>query len=156
MPRPTQISVIGHGNPPKHVLDLALRLGQEIAQSGATLVCGGLQGVMSAAAQGAYEAGGMTVGILPSYESQHANPYIQLVIPTGLGHARNVLVVASGDVVIALSGSHGTRSEIALALKLGKTVIGLGDWTDHEDVVSARTATQAVQLAIQSLSGQGA
>ena len=155
MPKATQIAVIGHGNPPKPVLDLALQLGQAIAHSGATLVCGGLQGVMSAAAQGAYEAGGMTVGILPSYEPQHANPYIQLVIPTGLGHARNVLVVASGDVVIALPGSHGTRSEIALALKLGKTVIGLGDWTDEEDVVSAQTATQAVQLAIQSLSGQG-
>ena len=83
---------------------------------------------MEAAARGVKQNGGLTVGILPDYDRESANPFMDIVVPTGLGHARNVLVVASGDLIIALPGSHGTRSEISIALKLGKPVIGFKAW----------------------------
>ena len=83
---------------------------------------------MEAAARGAKEQGGLTIGILPDYNKNSANPFIDVVIPTGLGHARNIVVAASGDVIAALPGSHGTRSEISIALKLGKPVIGVKAW----------------------------
>ena len=125
-----QVSVIGSSNPDPEFLPLAREVGRAIAVRGAILICGGLGGMMEAAAQGAKEKGGLTVGILPDYNKESANPFIEIVVPTGLGHARNILVVASGDLVVALPGSHGTRSEIAIALKLGRPVIGVCAWSD--------------------------
>jgi len=108
---------------------------------------------MEAAARGAHEAGGLTVGILPTYERQTANQWLDVVIPSGLGHARNVLVVASGDVVIALPGEHGTASEIALALKLGRCVVGLEAWQDYLGVLRAETPAEAVAMAMAAATG---
>jgi len=106
MARKIQIAVIGDGQPPVEVARWAEEVGRLLAQRGAVVVCGGLGGVMAAAAQGAAAAGGLTVGILPTYDAKTANPAIAVAIPSGMGEARNVLVVASGDAVIALPGSY--------------------------------------------------
>jgi len=123
-----QIAVVGSSEPNPELMALAEEVGKTIAAKGAVLICGGLGGMMEAAARGAKEEGGLTIGILPDYNKNSANPFIDVVIPTGLGHARNIVVAASGDVIAALPGSHGTRSEISVALKLGKPVIGVKAW----------------------------
>jgi uncharacterized protein (TIGR00725 family) len=151
MARKIQIAVIGDGQPPVEVVRWAEEVGRLLAQRGAVVVCGGLGGVMAAAAQGAAAAGGLTVGILPTYEAKTANPAIAVAIPSGMGEARNVLVVASGDAVIALPGSHGTQSEVALALKLGKKVIGVQAWGDVQGVQVAQTPAEAVELALSAV-----
>src|SRR3970040_1868779 len=125
-----QISVVGSSEPDNELLPGAREGGRVLAAQGAVLICGGLGGMMEAAARGAKENGGLTVGILPNYDKHSANPFTDVTIPTGLGHARNILVVASGDIVVALPGSHGTESEIAIALKLGKPVIGVRAWSE--------------------------
>ena len=103
---------------------------------------------MAAVARGANAVGGTTVGILPTYDVGTANSAISIAIPSGMGHARNVLVVSSGDAVIALPGSYGTLSEVALASKLGKSVVGLGAWADIKGVQNAKTPEEAVTLAL--------
>lgn len=143
-----QISVIGGGISSEPVTRAANAVGAEIAKHGAVLICGGLQGVMAAAASGARSAGGLTIGLLPTYDRASANPFIDVALPTGMGHARNVLVVAAADAVIALPGEHGTASEIALALTLGKPVIALGDWGHVTGVEVAPTPQAAVELAL--------
>lgn len=148
MPGTVQIAVVGHSDPPLEVIRWAEEVGQRLAQKGAIVVCGGLGGVMEAVAKGAFAAGGLTVGILPGYKARAANPFVRVVIPSGLGHARNMLVVASGDAVIAFPGSHGTLSEVALALKLGKRVFGLNAWAGVEGVLQVRTPQEAVELAV--------
>ncbi|HXR23780.1 MAG TPA: TIGR00725 family protein, partial [Candidatus Binataceae bacterium] len=110
MARCKTIAVIGAADAPAEVADLAFAVGHEIATQGATLICGGLGGVMEAAARGARAAGGHTIGILPGYEPGDANPYIEFVIATGMGQARNVIVVASAAAVIAFAGEGGTLS----------------------------------------------
>ena len=140
-----QISVIGSSDPASEFLSLAAEVGRAIAAQGAILVCGGLGGIMKAAAAGAKEKGGLTVGILPDYNKKSANPFVDIVIPTGLGHARNVLVVASGDVVVALPGSHGTRSEIAIALKMDRPVVGVCAWRDITGVRYVDTVDELVK-----------
>ncbi len=149
--RRTQIAVIGGGRCPPRVDALAERVGAELARCGVTLVCGGLGGVMEAAARGARHAGGLTIGVLPTYDCGSANPWLDVIIPTGFGHARNVIVVASGDAVIALAGEHGTASEIALALTLGRRVVALNAWKQHEGVVLARSPRHAVELALAAV-----
>ncbi len=126
----SQIAVIGSSDPTAEIVALATAVGRTVASMGAILICGGLGGVMQAAARGAKQAGGLTVGILPDYHKESANPFIDVVISSGLGHARNIVVAASGDLIIALPGSHGTRSEISIALKLSKPVIGVTTWGD--------------------------
>lgn len=123
-----QIAVTGASDPNPEFIALAAEVGRTIAAREAVLICGGLGGIMEAAARGAKERGGLTIGILPDYRKDSANPFIDVVVPTGLGHARNVLVAASGDLMVALPGSHGTQSEISIALKLGKPVIGIKAW----------------------------
>ena len=123
-----QNAVIGSYDPDSELIALAVEAGKMIAENKAVLICGGLGGIMEAAARGAKETGGLTIGLLPDYDGDSANPYIDVVIPTGLGHARNVLVAASGNIVLAFPGSHGTRSEISIALKLDKPVIGFSAW----------------------------
>jgi uncharacterized protein (TIGR00725 family) len=140
-----QIAVIGHGQATDEEREAAHAAGRLIAGTGAVLVCGGLGGVMEAACRGAKEAGGTTVGILPGTEG--GNPYLDISIRTGLGHARNVLVVLSADAVIAVGGSHGTLSEIAIALRTGRPVYGITTW-DIEGVMPCTSPEDAVKRAV--------
>jgi len=140
------IGVIGAGTCPAPIYDLARTLGFEIGARGWILVCGGLGGVMEGAARGCVEAGGMTVGILPGLDRGSANPYITVALPTGLGDGRNLLVVRSADLLVAVSGGYGTLSEIALALKADKPVIGLQTWKDIPGVRYAGNPMEAVRF----------
>ncbi|MBM4431249.1 MAG: TIGR00725 family protein [Chloroflexi bacterium] len=147
------IAVIGDGLCSAEVAALAEAVGREVAKRGAVLVCGGLGGVMEAACRGAKQAGGLTVGILPGRSRQDANPYVDVPIVTGMGEARNVLVVQSAQAVIAVHGEYGTLSEIAHALKLGIPVVGLNTWRLHQDgqerqdIVRAASPLEAVERA---------
>ena len=142
------ISVIGAGTCTKEVSSVAEEVGKRIAENGATLVTGGLGGVMEAASKGAKEAGGLTVGILPGSDRGEANPYVDIPVVTGLSHARNIVVVRTGDAVIAVAGEYGTLSEIALALKIGKPVLGINTWENIDGVISVSSAEEAVKRAI--------
>ena len=142
------IGVIGAGDCSDEMCELAEEVGEGIAAAGAVLVCGGMGGVMEAAARGAKKQGGVTIGILPGVEKIHANPHIDFPIVTGLGEGRNLLVVRNSDVLIAFPGKFGTLSEIAFALKLGKPVIGLSTWNVSGEIVKARNAQEAVSMAL--------
>lgn len=122
------VSVIGGGSVGAKVENLAEAVGKMIAEFGCILVCGGLGGAMEAAARGAKKAGGTTIGILPGKEKEDANPYIDIALPTSIGYARNVLVACSADIIIALPGNNGTRSEICYGLIYGRPVIDMGEW----------------------------
>lgn len=151
------ISVVGASSCNRDTADIAYELGREIALRGHVLVCGGLAGVMEASSQGAHDADGLTVGILPDIDRSRANPWLTISIPTDMGHARNALVALSGDALIAVSGGYGTLSEISFGLKLGKPVIGLQSWQPDPEgreealVIKASTPTQAVDLAERSI-----
>lgn len=133
---------------------MAEQVGRQIARQGAVLVCGGRGGVMEAACRGAKAEGGTTVGILPGMDRQEANAYVDIPIVTGLGEARNAIVVRTADAVVAVSGGYGTLSEIGLALKMGRPVVGLGTWELRREgkavdgVDQAGTPEQAVDLAL--------
>jgi uncharacterized protein (TIGR00725 family) len=146
--RRPQIAVVGGGVCPPETARLARAVGRAIATAGAVLVCGGLGGVMEAAARGVAEAGGLSVGILPGADHASGNRYLSVVLPTGLGHARNALVAAAGDAVIALAGAKGTLAEVALAGVLDRPVIGLGAWSEVSGVVRATSAEDAVRRAL--------
>lgn len=148
-----QIAVIGPAQAAPGERDAAYAAGRAIAGTGAVLVCGGLGGVMEAACRGAKEAGGTTVGILPG--TGEGNSYLDITIRTGLGHARNVLVVLSADAVIAIGGSHGTLSEIAIALKTGRPVYGITTW-DIEGVIPCTSPDDAVKRAVHDAAGSPA
>ena len=139
-----QVAVVGGGDCSPEVEDMARRLGRLLAERGHVLLCGGLGGVMEAACCGARDAGGLTVGILPG-DGWEANRCVGISIATGMGHARNVIIVKSADAVIALPGEHGTLSEIALALKMGKRVISLRSW-EIPGAMKAGTPEEAVKL----------
>lgn len=126
--KPRYVSVIGAGRCDATECAVAEQVGRFVAEAGATLVCGGLGGVMEAAAKGAKAAGGTTIGILPGHDRGAANAYLDHVITTGMGEARNLAVVSSGDVVIAVAGGYGTLSEIGLAAKIGRPVVILHGW----------------------------
>ena len=143
----TRVAVIGGSRPGRAALDQAHEVGRLLAGRGAVVVCGGLGGVMDAAARGAREAGGLTVGILPGASPAEAGPHIDVPIATGLGYTRNSLVVMNADAVIAVDGEYGTLSEIAYGLIYGKKVVGLGTW-DVKGVVAARDPEEAVRLAL--------
>lgn len=149
------IGVIGASSCNAQIAELAEAVGREIGRRGAVLVCGGLGGVMEFASKGAKEAGGLTIGILPGTSREEANCYIDIPIVTGLGHARNVVIAHSSDGIIAISGEHGTLSEIAIGLKLKKTVIGLNTW-DIEGVIRVKTAAEAVEKAMKISEGRDA
>jgi uncharacterized protein (TIGR00725 family) len=150
MVRPIHISVVGAGDADPSLFDLAYQVGRLVAQAGCVLVCGGLGGVMAGACRGAREHGGKTVGVLPGPSPAAANPWAEVVLATGLGHARNVVVVQSGDAVLALPGSWGTLSEISLALKNGRPVVGLRAWREIEGVEPADSPQEAVDLALRA------
>lgn len=143
------IAVCGSGAEDSRLNALAEAVGVLIAQRGAVLVCGGLGGVMAAACRGAAEAGGMTVGILPTAHPADANAHVAVAIATGMGHARNVVIVQSADVVIAVGGEYGTLSEIALARKAGRPVVGLATWELGEPhLIPTDSPEEAVARAI--------
>ena len=142
-----QIAVAGAAEATDAEYEAAYAAGALIAQAGCVLVCGGLGGVMEAACKGAREHGGTTVGILSG--TGDGNPYLGIVIRSGLGHARNILVAQSGDAMIAIGGSHGTLSEIAIALKTGCPVFGIGSW-DIDGVVKCTTPGEAVEMAVRA------
>ena len=146
MSKKIHIAVIGAGDCSQEIYNLAKELGHMIAQREWILICGGLGGVMEGAAKGCYKAGGMTVGILPGGERDSANPFIHLAIPTGLGEGRNLLVVKASDVVLSIAGGYGTLSEIGLALKTGKPVIGLKTWPSIDGVDYVETPQQAIDM----------
>lgn len=124
-----QVAVIGGSEPSAGDRAAAEAVGAALASAGAVVVCGGLGGVMAAACRGARSAGGLTVGLLPGPDPSAANPWVEVAIPTGLGEVRNALVVAAAAAVVAIGGEYGTLSEIALALRSGTPVVGVGTWT---------------------------
>jgi uncharacterized protein (TIGR00725 family) len=148
------IAVVGGDKASAGVLALAEEVGRELAAQGCALVCGGRGGVMEAACRGARSRGGHTIGILPSADRRDSNDYVEFPVVTGLGSARNAIVALSGDAVIAIDGSYGTLSEIALALVFGKPVVTLASWTfsreGHEapPLLRATDAKDAVGKAI--------
>jgi uncharacterized protein (TIGR00725 family) len=146
-----QIGVIGGATCSAEIYEIAREVGGEIARNGFSLVCGGLSGVMEAACRGAREAGGITIGILPTTNKRDANPYVDLVIPTGLGHARNVLVVHASDALVAVDGETGTLSEIAIALKVGKPIVGIKTWELEGRVPLAEGGRESIALLMDML-----
>jgi uncharacterized protein (TIGR00725 family) len=145
------VAVVGPGAAGEEQVAAAEEAGRLIAARGALLVCGGLGGVMEAACRGARSAGGTTLGLLPGDDRGDANPFVDIAVPTGLGEGRNALVVRTADAVVAIGGGYGTLSEIALALRAGKPVIGLGTW-DIEGVRAADGVEAAVRAAFDALS----
>lgn len=153
-PAPVRISVIGAAVASEEEIRAAREVGRGLAEAGAVLVCGGLGGVMEAAARGAREAGGRTVGLLPGDDPSAANPWIELPLATGMGEARNALVVRAGQAVVAVGGSWGTLSEIALARKMGRTVVTLGrPPAEGLGLVAAGGSAEAVRLALDGARG---
>ncbi len=146
-----QIGVIGAGSCDADLRERADSVGAEIAKRGAILVCGGLGGVMEACSAGAKREGGTTVGILSGDDRRSANPYIDIAIVTDMGHARNVIIAHSSDVLIAVGGEYGTLSEIAHSLKIGKKVITLDSKWDIEGTIKAKDPADAVGIAVKSL-----
>jgi uncharacterized protein (TIGR00725 family) len=141
------VAVVGSGEAEERHAAAAEEVGRLIAEGGALLVCGGLGGVMEAACRGARAAGGTTVGLLPGVDRSEANRHVAVAVPTGLGEARNALVVRAADAVIAIGGGYGTLSEIALALRAGKPVIGLDTW-EIEGVAPADGPEAAVAAVL--------
>jgi uncharacterized protein (TIGR00725 family) len=140
------VAVVGGGEADKNILEQAYEVGREIAFRGAIVICGGLGGVMQAAAKGACEAGGTTIGILPGPDRRAANSYLTFSVVTNLGHVRNMIIAHSADAMIAVDGSYGTISEAAIALKLGKTVVGLGTEWDLAGMKKASSVKEAIDF----------
>jgi uncharacterized protein (TIGR00725 family) len=148
------IAVVGPGRADHSQLAEAEAVGRGLAEAGAVVVSGGLGGVMEAACRGAREAGGITLGLLPGSDRAAANAWVSVAVPTGLGEARNALVVRAADAVVAVAGEYGTLSEIALALKAGKPVVGIGTWDlgrDPDPITRARDGAEAVALALAAV-----
>jgi uncharacterized protein (TIGR00725 family) len=143
-----QVSVIGSG---AEWVELAEEVGRLLAERGCTVVTGGLDEVMEAAHRGAKSAGGTTIAILPGEDPRAANEWADHVVVTGIGHARNLAVAASGGAVIAVGGSWGTLAEIAFARRLGRAVVALEGAPAVDGVPVARTPAEAVELALRDL-----
>lgn len=142
------VGVIGASQASPEALGQAEEVGRRLARAGAILVCGGLTGVMEAAAKGAKAGGGVTIGILPGSATSDANRYIDIAIATNMGQARNAIIAHTCDSLIAVAGGHGTLSEIALGLGLGKPVIGLGSWNVDPAIEQAQSPADAVAKAL--------
>lgn len=145
------VGVIGASQPSPAGLLAAEQVGREIARRGGVVVCGGLAGVMEAASKGACQAGGEVLGILPGPDSAMANPYVTLPLPTNMGHARNIIIAHTAEVLIAVEGEYGTLSEAAISLKLGKPVIVLPGGPELAGTISVNSAEAAVALAFEKL-----
>ncbi|HEY1635269.1 MAG TPA: TIGR00725 family protein [Acidimicrobiales bacterium] len=149
------VAVVGAGDADEELAAAAEEVGRRLAEAGVAVVCGGLGGVMEAACRGAKSAGGLTIGILPGRRRQDANRWVDVAIPTGMGETRNALVVLSADAVVAVGGEHGTLSEVAFGLKLGRPVVGLrtwrlvrGDGAVDESIVPAEDPQAAVAVVL--------
>ena len=151
------VAVVGGGFCSPQEVAMAETVGRRLAEAGAILICGGMGGVMAAACRGARSAGGLTIGVLPGFHAADANPYVDIPIVTGMGEARNVIIVRTASAVIAVGGEFGTLSEIAFALKLGRPVIGLGTWElakegrPSDAIIKAETPDEAVRLALEGV-----
>lgn len=163
-PKPPIVAVCGAGTCGEGLASLAREVGRLLAEAGALLICGGLGGVMAAACAGARSVGGTTIGILPGSDVAAANPDVTVPIATGMGHARNTIIVQTAQAVIAVGGEYGTLSEIALARKAGRPVIGLLSWQLGVDpqgqphIIEVDTPAQAVAAALAQrvrATGQG-
>ena len=141
------VAVIGAGDATDEQYADAREVGRLVAERGAVVVCGGMGGVMEAAARGATEVGGVAIGVLPGEDRSLANPYLTFSVASGVGQARNLAVVASGAVVVAVGGEYGTLSEVGLAGKVGRRVVSLGSWSVGEHVTVAGSAAAAVEAA---------
>jgi uncharacterized protein (TIGR00725 family) len=131
VPRTPYVAVVGPGDASASELQAAEEVGAGLAAAGAVVVTGGLGGVMEAACRGARSRHGTTLGILPGEDREAANEWVQVAVATGLGELRNGLVVRAADALVAIGGGHGTLSEVALALRIGRPVVGLGTWEIH-------------------------
>jgi uncharacterized protein (TIGR00725 family) len=151
------VVVCGSGQATTQEVAWAEEVGRLVADAGAVLVCGGLGGVMDAAARGCEAGGGLSIGILPGEHRDPASPHLTVSIPTGLGEARNALVVRAADAVIAVGGEFGTLSEIALALKAGTPVVGLHTWELAKAgslvhaIIETETPQEAVRAALEAI-----
>lgn len=141
------MAVVGSGTATGDLYEKAREVGKLVAERGGIIVCGGLSGVMEAAARGVKEAGGTSIGILPDEDRRRQNEYLTYSVATGTGQARNLAVVCSGDVVIAIGGEYGTLSEIGLARKVGRHVVVLEGWEIGEHVSVASSPQEAVETA---------
>jgi uncharacterized protein (TIGR00725 family) len=141
------IAVIGAGDATPAQERFAAAVGAALAHRGAVIVCGGLGGVMAAAARGAHDAGGTVVGLLPGDDRRAANPHLTVALTTGLGEMRNALVVRAADAVLAVGGSHGTLSELAFALRTGVPVVGHDTWA-LDDIVVVDDPDSAAELVL--------
>jgi uncharacterized protein (TIGR00725 family) len=153
MTQRVHIGVVGAGDCLPELYSIALELGQYIGRNKWVLFCGGLGGVMRGAAEGCARVGGLSVGFLPGNDKKSANPFITLPIPTGLGEGRNLLVVRASDVIVAISGGYGTLSEIGLALRIGKPVVGLKTWPGINGIEYVETIEQAIGAIERYLAG---
>ncbi|KAA3634231.1 MAG: TIGR00725 family protein [Calditrichaeota bacterium] len=149
MERKPVIAVVGAGKCSKKLRDLAAEVGKYVAENGGVIVCGGMGGIMEGAARGAKEAGGTTIGILPSDNKEDANEFIDIVIPSGFGEARNLLVIRAADAVIAFPGKFGTLSEMAFALQGGKPLISVNAWKLGDDIKVVDDPIEAAKLAME-------
>lgn len=145
------VAVVGSGTATGKLYEQAREVGRLVAERGGIVVCGGLSGVMEAAARGATEAGGTAMGILPDEDRRRQNQYLSYSVATGVGQARNLAVVCSGDVVIAIGGEYGTLSEIGLARKVGRPVVVLHSWDLREHLTVAGSPEAAVEAAFDAL-----
>ena len=143
----TYVAVVGSAAATGDLYEKAREVGKLVAERGGIIVCGGLSGVMEAAARGVKEAGGTSIGILPDEDRRRQNEYLTYSVATGTGQARNLAVVCSGDVVIAIGGEYGTLSEIGLARKVGRHVVVLEGWEIGEHVSVASSPQEAVETA---------
>jgi uncharacterized protein (TIGR00725 family) len=149
------IGVIGASQPPDELLPIAEKVGEEIAKRGGILICGGMGGIMESACKGAKRSGGLTVGILPTITRDSANPYIDIPIVTGIGYARNIIVVLSSEAVIAIGGAYGTLTELAFALHFNIPVIGIRTWrvesefTEVKRIIYVDEPEEAVRIAME-------
>jgi uncharacterized protein (TIGR00725 family) len=163
MPRPPLVAVCGPAQASFEEEALAEEVGRRLAERGAVVVCGGLGGVMAAVARGARAGGGLCVGLLPGSDPEAAAPEVGLALPTGLGELRNALIARVCAAVVAIGGGYGTLSEIGMALRLGRPVVGLGTWEvrrggeDAPDagVAVAASAIEAVERALATIPGHG-
>jgi uncharacterized protein (TIGR00725 family) len=142
------VAVIGPGEATAAEVAVAEEVGARLVDLGATVVTGGLGGVMEAASRGAKSRRGVTIGLLPGLDRSEANGWVDVAIATGLGEIRNALIVRTSDALVAVGGGAGTLSEIGFALKLGRPVIGIGTF-NVEGVLQVASAAEAAELALR-------
>lgn len=147
-----RIAVVGAGIADESTYQIAYTMGKLLGEKGAIVYTGGLGGVMEAACKGAFEAGATTVGILPGHKPEEANPYVKVLVLSDMGHARNVILIRSVEAVIAISGGYGTLSEIALALKMWKPVIGINTWENIPGVNYVSSPEEALAKLLEFFS----